>query len=116
MTELKKLSSECEFDNIQGSLIKDTIVCDTRDNCLCEKLLRECDFTLSRAISVGYAAEETRLSLLLTLIRYLKRNSTNLAITLTTRTQESLWKGVNFAIVHNPEANAQLMESLSCLQ
>ena len=60
MTELKKLSSECEFDNIQGSLIKDTIVCDTRDNCLCEKLLRECDFTLSRAISVGYAAEETR--------------------------------------------------------
>ena len=60
MTELKKLSSECEFDNIQGSLIKDTIVCDTRDNCLCEKLLREFDFTLSRAISVGYAAEETR--------------------------------------------------------
>ena len=60
MTELKKLSSECEFDNLQDSLIKDMIVCGTKDNSLRERLLRECDLTLSKAISAGHAAEETR--------------------------------------------------------
>ena len=59
VTELKKLSSECEFDNLQDSLIKDMIVCGTKDNSLCERLLRECDLTLSKAISAGHAAEET---------------------------------------------------------
>ena len=60
VTELKKLSSECEFDNLQESLIKDMIVCGTKDNSLRERLLRECDLTLSKAISAGHAAEETR--------------------------------------------------------
>ena len=60
VTELKKLSSECEFDNLQDSLIKDMIVCGTKDNSLRERLLRECDLTLSKAISAGHAAEETR--------------------------------------------------------
>ena len=59
MTELKKLSSACGFDNPQDSLIKDMIVCGTRDNSLCERLLREWDPTLSKAIGVGHAAEET---------------------------------------------------------
>ena len=59
VTELKKLSSECEFDNLQDSLIKDMIVCGTKDNSLRERLLRECDLTLSKAISAGHAAEET---------------------------------------------------------
>ena len=36
------------------------IVCDTKDNSLSERLLRECYVTLSRAISAGHAAEETR--------------------------------------------------------
>ena len=36
------------------------IVCGTRDNSLRERLLRECDLTLSKAISAGHAAEETR--------------------------------------------------------
>ena len=36
------------------------IVCDTKDNSLRERLLRECYVTLSRAISAGHAAEETR--------------------------------------------------------
>ena len=40
LTELKKLSFECEFDNLQGSLIKDMIICGTRDNSLRERLLR----------------------------------------------------------------------------
>ena len=43
MTELKKLISECEFDNIQDSLNKDMIVLGARDDPLREKLLRECD-------------------------------------------------------------------------
>ena len=60
MTELNKLSSECEFDNLHDSLITDMIVCGTKDNSLRERLLRECDLTLSKAISAGHAAEETR--------------------------------------------------------
>ena len=36
------------------------IVSGTRDNSLCEKLLRECDLTQSKVISAGHAAEETR--------------------------------------------------------
>ena len=60
VTELKKLSSECEFDNLQDSLIKDMIVCGTKDNSLRERLLREYDLTLSKAISAGHAAEKTR--------------------------------------------------------
>ena len=43
--ELKKLSSECEFDNFQDSLIKDMIVCGSKDNSLRERLW-ECDLTL----------------------------------------------------------------------
>ena len=59
MTELRKLSSKCEFDNLQNSLIKDMFVCGTKDNLLHERLLRECDLTLSKAISAGHYAEET---------------------------------------------------------
>ena len=59
MAELKKLNSECEFDNLQGFLVKDMIVCGTKDNSLCERLLRECDLTLSKAIA-GHAAEDAR--------------------------------------------------------
>ena len=60
ITELKKLSAECEFENLRDSLIKDMIVCGTNDNAFRERLLRESDLTLSRAISAGHAAEETR--------------------------------------------------------
>ena len=59
MTELRKLSSKCEFDNLQNSLIKDMFVCGNKDNSLHERLLRESDLTLSKAISAGHAAEET---------------------------------------------------------
>ena len=55
MTELKNLSSKCELDNLQDSLIKYVIVCGTNDNSLHETLLREYDLTLSKAIT-----EETR--------------------------------------------------------
>ena len=79
---LKKLSSKCEFDNPQDSLIKDMVVYGTRDNYLRERFLQEFNLTLSKAISAGHDAEETYkhahkisdLNLPLTLIRYLKGN------------------------------------------
>ena len=58
-TELKKLSSKYEFDNVEDSLIKDMIVCGTKDISLRERLLWECDLTLSKAICACHAAEET---------------------------------------------------------
>ena len=60
ITELKKLSAECEFENLRDSVIKDMIVCGTNDNAFRETLLRESDLTLSRAISAGHTAEETQ--------------------------------------------------------
>ena len=60
VAKLTKSSSECQFDNLQDSLIKDMIVCDTKLNSLRERLPRECDLTLSKAINAGHTAEETR--------------------------------------------------------
>ena len=59
VTELKKLSSECEFENLLDSLIKAMIVCGTNDNSLREHLLRKSELTLPKVISAGHAAEET---------------------------------------------------------
>ena len=42
------------------TITKVMIVCGTNDNAFREKLLRESDLTLSRAISAGHAIEETR--------------------------------------------------------
>ena len=59
VTELKKLSSECEFETPHDSLIKDMIVCGPNDNSLRERLPRESELSLAKVIS-GNAAEETR--------------------------------------------------------
>ena len=59
ITELKKLSAECEFEILRDSLIKDMIVCGTMPIpfVVRERRFREFDLTLSRAgpraISVG---------------------------------------------------------------
>ena len=58
VTEVKKLSSECEFDNLQDSLIKYMIVYDIKDNSFHERLLQECDLIMSKPISAGHPAEE----------------------------------------------------------
>ena len=60
ITELKKLSSECEFETLHDSLIKDMIVCGKNDNSLRERLLRQSELTLPKAISAGHAAEKIR--------------------------------------------------------
>ena len=59
VTELKKRSAPCEFGTIKESLIKDIIVYGTSDNRLRERLLREHDLTLVKAVEIGHAAEET---------------------------------------------------------
>ena len=60
VTELKKRSSECEFGDLTPSLTKDMIVCGITDNPLRERLLRDADLTLEKAIAAGHAAEETK--------------------------------------------------------
>ena len=60
VTELKKLSKECEFSDLQNSLIRDMIVIGITDNYLRQRLLREPDLTLDSAIKLGYAYEETK--------------------------------------------------------
>ena len=60
VTELKKLNSQTEFDNLHDYLIKDMIACATRDKFLHKRFFWECNLTVPNAISAGHAAEETR--------------------------------------------------------
>ena len=60
VTELKKRSADCEFEQLRDSLIRDIIICGINDNRLRERLLREPDLTLQKAIQLGHAAEETK--------------------------------------------------------
>eukprot|EP00794_Sanderia_malayensis_P014552 gene14552-16054_t len=60
VTELKRRSFECEFATLQDSLIRDMIVCGVADPSLRERLLRDAELTLEKAVAAGHAAEETR--------------------------------------------------------
>ena len=60
VTELKRRSSECEFATLQDSLIRDMIVCGVTDRSLRERLLRDAELTLEKAIAAGHAAKETK--------------------------------------------------------
>ena len=60
VTELKILTSECQFRNLQDSLIKDMILCDAKDNSLRDRLLQEYHLTLFKAISAGHVIEKVR--------------------------------------------------------
>lgn len=42
----------CEFGELTDSLMKDKLVCGITDNGLCERLLREQDLNLEKAINV----------------------------------------------------------------
>ena len=46
MTQLKKLSSDCEFGELKNSLIKDIVVIGVTDNSMRERILREPNLTL----------------------------------------------------------------------
>jgi len=60
LTELKRLSDECEFENLKDSLVKDMIICGINDNSLRERLLREANLDLSKAVGIIYASEESK--------------------------------------------------------
>ncbi|XP_045450007.1 uncharacterized protein K02A2.6-like [Melitaea cinxia] len=56
-TDIKKLSTECEFGNLLDRMLKDRIVTGILDKRLKDRLLRESDLTLSKAIQICKAAE-----------------------------------------------------------
>ena len=60
VTELKRRAAECELGTLTDSLTKDMIVCGTADPSLRERLLRNADLTLAKAIEAGHASEETK--------------------------------------------------------
>ena len=60
VAELKKLSKECEFSNLQNSLIRDMIVIGITDNHLRQRLLREPHLTLGSALKLEHTYEETK--------------------------------------------------------
>ena len=59
-TQLRKLSHDCEFSTLQDSLVKDMIIIGTNDKALQERLLRDPEMDLLKAIRHGQAAELTR--------------------------------------------------------
>ena len=94
------------------------IVCGTRDNSLRERLLRECDLTLSKAISACHAAEKTRKHTR-EILRYqptanidkiFKKKLNKFSHNTRNQNTRDFIKSVNFTIVHILEPNAQLTE------
>lgn len=60
VTELRNRSKTCEFGGLTDSLIKDRLVCGIPDNGLRERLLREQDLNLEKAINMCRAAETVK--------------------------------------------------------
>ena len=60
VTQLKKLSNDCEFGALRDSLVKDMIIIGNKDRRLQERLLRKPDISLGDAIKEGQAAETSR--------------------------------------------------------
>ena len=57
ISELKKLSSTCEFGVLNESLIVDRLICGVRDNALRERMLRQVSLNLDAAIVMAKSAE-----------------------------------------------------------
>ena len=60
MTKLKKLSSDCEFGELKNSLIKDIVVIGVTDDSLPERMLREPNLTLEKAIALGQSVAKQK--------------------------------------------------------
>lgn len=60
VTELKVRSKSCEFGALNESLIKDRIVCGIISNQVRERLLREPDLNLKKAVDICRAAEVSK--------------------------------------------------------
>ena len=59
-TELKSRAQHCEFDRLRDCLIRDKIVIGVNSKKVQEKLLREEDLDLNKAIQICRAAEEVK--------------------------------------------------------
>jgi transposase InsO family protein len=57
VTDLKVKASSCEFGTLEKSLIKDRIVCGVVSDSVRERMLREKDLTLEKAVQICRAAE-----------------------------------------------------------
>ncbi|XP_035226360.1 uncharacterized protein LOC118198719 [Stegodyphus dumicola] len=60
VTQLKTLASTCEFAEQENGLIRDRIVLGIRDRSLTERLLRESNLGLEKAIEIVRAAETSK--------------------------------------------------------
>ncbi|CAB4014143.1 Hypothetical predicted protein, partial [Paramuricea clavata] len=58
--DLRNKAKTCEFESLQDSLIKDRIVCGIDSNSIRERLLRDNDLTLEKAISIVRATETSK--------------------------------------------------------
>ncbi|XP_052741791.1 uncharacterized protein LOC128199740 [Bicyclus anynana] len=58
--ELSKLAQNCEFRDLQEELIKDRLVCGVTSAAIRERLLREDDLTLKKALDICRAAVASR--------------------------------------------------------
>lgn len=58
MADLRRLAANCEFGTLKEQLIKDRIVCGIRDSKVRNRLLREKDLNLAKAIEISRAAEQ----------------------------------------------------------
>ncbi|KAG7298860.1 hypothetical protein JYU34_017315 [Plutella xylostella] len=58
--ELNKMAATCNFKDLCDELVKDRLICGINDGALRERLLREPDLTLSRALDICRLAELSR--------------------------------------------------------
>ena len=64
VTDLKLKSMSCNFEHLVDGLIRDQIVYGIREKVVRERLLREKDLTLTRAVDICVAAETATTQLL----------------------------------------------------
>ncbi|EFA12511.1 hypothetical protein TcasGA2_TC004209 [Tribolium castaneum] len=60
--DLRKIAANCEYGDLKDDLIKDRIVCAINDKRVKDRLLRETDLNLEKAISICKAAEQSVIS------------------------------------------------------
>ena len=60
LLDLRNKATTCEFGSLQDSLIKDRIVCGIDNKSVRERLLRDNDLTLDKAINIVRAAETSK--------------------------------------------------------
>ena len=59
VTDIKQKAQTCQFDNLRDSMIRDRIVLGVRSQRVRERLLREDDLDLGKAVKICQAAEVT---------------------------------------------------------